>query len=278
MLRIRPMTFADIPLGMRLKAQAAWNQLEADWRRFLGLQPDGAFVAELDGTPAGTVTTCVFGPVAWVAMVLVDAALRGRGLGRALMERALDFLDGAGVQSVRLDATPLGQPLYERLGFVPEYLLTRFEGTPPRVEAPPGVSAAGPEHRDAVVQLDRAVTGTDRQRMLLRLFAEYPEEARVVESPAGVEGYLMTRPGARAHFVGPCIARGGAGPLLFADAWRRHAAEPIFLDIPEGNAPALTLARAAGLTPQRTLARMYRGVKVEERVADLWASSGPEKG
>jgi hypothetical protein len=88
----------------------------------------------------------------------------------------------------------------------------------------------------------------------------------------------MARPGARACFVGPCVARGGAGPVLFADAWRRHAVEPIFLDIPEGNAPALTLARAAGLAPQRTLARMYRGVKVEERVADLWASSGPEKG
>jgi len=128
------------------------------------------------------------------------------------------------------------------------------------------------------VQLDRAVTGTDRGRMIRRLFAEYPDEARVVESPVGVEGYLLARPGARAWYVGPCIARGGAGPLLFADAWRRHAGEPIFMDIPEGNVPALTLARAAGLSPQRTLTRMYRGVKVEERVADLWASSGPEKG
>ena len=278
MLHIRPMTHADVPLGMRRKSQAAWNQLEADWLRFLDLQPDGAFVAEFDGTPAGTVATCIFGPVAWVAMVLVDAAQRGRGLGRALMERALQFLDGAGVQSVRLDATPLGQPLYEKLGFLPEYLLTRFEGTPPRVEAPPGVSAAGPEHMDALVQLDRAVTGTDRERMILRVFAEHPDETRVVESPGRVEGYLMARPGARARFVGPCVARAGAGPLLLADAWRRHAAEPIFMDIPEGNAVALTLARAAGLMPQRTLMRMYRGVKVEERVADLWASSGPEKG
>jgi GNAT superfamily N-acetyltransferase len=263
---------------MRLKAQAAWNQLEADWLRFLDLQPDGAFVAELDGAPAGTVATCIFGPVAWVAMVLVDAALRGRGLGRALMERALDFLDGAGVRSMRLDATPLGQPLYEKLGFLPEYLLTRFEGTSPRGEVSPGVSAAGPEHVDALVQLDRAVTGTDRERMIVRLLEEYPDEARVVESPAGVEGYLLARPGARAWFVGPCVARGGAGPLLLADAWRRHAGVPIFMDIPEGNAPALTLARAAGLIPQRALTRMYRGVKVEERVADLWASSGPEKG
>ncbi len=51
MLRVRPMSAADVPLGLRLRGQAGWNQTEADWRRFLGLQPDGCFVAELDGAP-----------------------------------------------------------------------------------------------------------------------------------------------------------------------------------------------------------------------------------
>src|SRR5215470_13964397 len=103
------MTVDDIPLGMRLKEQAGWNQTEADWRRFLDLEPEGCFVAELDSVPAGTTLTCTFGPVAWIAMVLVDAALRGRGIGKALMVHALDFLDRRGVRTVRLDATPLGQ-------------------------------------------------------------------------------------------------------------------------------------------------------------------------
>ena len=276
MLHLRPMTRSDVALGMRLKAQAAWNQLEADWLRFLDLQPDGAFVAELDGGPAGTVATCIFGPVAWVAMVLVDAELRGRGIGRALMERALEFLDKAGARSVRLDATPLGQPLYEKLGFVTEYTLTRFEGHAPRAERPPSVCAARPEHLKAVLWLDRIVTGTDRWQMVRRLFEEYPQEARVVESSQGIDGYLLARPGARAWYIGPCIGRGGAG--LLADAWGRHAGEPIFLDIPEGNREALQCARAADLTPQRKLTRMYRGAKIEERIADLWASAGPEKG
>ncbi len=278
MLHVRPMTRADVPLGMRLKAQAGWNQLEADWLRFLDLQPDGAFVAELGGAPAGTVTTCVFGPVAWVAMVLVDLACRGRGVGRALTEYALDFLDRSGVRSVRLDATPLGQPLYEKLGFVPEYTLRRFGGPAPRADAPAGVSPLSRAHLDDVSALDRAVTSTDRACMIRRLSDEYPDEARVVESPAGVEGYLLARPGARALQVGPCVARGGAGPLLFADAWQRHAGQTVFVDIPDDNALAQAVSRAAGLTPQRTLTRMVRGEKLAERVADLWASSGPEKG
>jgi hypothetical protein len=263
---------------MRLKAQAGWNQLEADWLRFVALQPDGAFVAEFDGVPAGTVATCIFGPVAWIAMVLVDAELRGRGLGRALMERALEFLDRSSARTVRLDATPLGQPLYEKLGFLPEYTLTRFEGQAPHAEAAPSVRPASSEHLPDLLRLDRAVTGTDRERLLVRLLGEYPDEARVIESPAGLEGYLLARPGSRARYLGPCVARGGAGPLLLADTWRRHAGETVFLDIPDENALACALARAAGLTPQRSLARMYRGVKVEERLDDLWSSSGPETG
>jgi GNAT superfamily N-acetyltransferase len=93
MLRVRAMTEADIALGMRLKGQAGWNQLEPDWRRALQLQPDGCFVAELDGMAAATTTTCIFGSVAWIALVLVDEALRGRGIGTALMNAALAFLD-----------------------------------------------------------------------------------------------------------------------------------------------------------------------------------------
>src|SRR5437764_6600293 len=99
MLHIRVMSAADIPFGMRLKQQAGWNQLEADWRRYLDLQPDGCFVAELDGQPVGTAATSLFGSVAWIALVLVDNAVRGRGIGTALMERALAFLDQRGVRT-----------------------------------------------------------------------------------------------------------------------------------------------------------------------------------
>src|SRR6266567_1475892 len=139
MIRVRGMTFEDLTLGLRLKQRVGWNQTAADWARFLSLQPDGCFVAELDGEPVGTVTTCVFGTVAWVGMMLVDPGKRGRGVGRALMARALAFLDSRGVRGVRLDATPLGEPLYRSLGFVPQYPLSRLEGVLDGGEEVPGV-------------------------------------------------------------------------------------------------------------------------------------------
>jgi ribosomal protein S18 acetylase RimI-like enzyme len=279
LLRIRAMTGADIPAGMQLKEQAGWNQVEADWKRLLGLQPDGCFLAELDGAPAGTVTTCRFGPVAWVAMMLVDPACRRRGIGRALMCHALDALDAHGVQSVRLDATPLGQPLYESLGFTAEATLARFEGNLPAV-----VGTAGPggvqfgANLDELTAFDRAVTATDRGRLLRRLAHEHPASLRTVRDGDALAGFLMSRPGSRARQIGPCLAGANAGAILFDDARRRYAGEAVVIDIPSVHERATDLARSWGLAASRLLMRMGRGPRVEEDLARLWASAGPEKG
>ncbi|HZT80624.1 MAG TPA: GNAT family N-acetyltransferase [Gemmataceae bacterium] len=278
MIRVRPMTAADVPLGMRLKEQAGWNQLEADWQRFLDMEPAGCFVAELDGTPAGTTTTCVFGPVAWVAMVLVDQAVRGRGVGRALMEHALAFLDGRGVRSVRLDATPLGRPLYEKLGFVTEYELGRHAGPPSSTGPVAGVTTGCHAHHEEILRLDQAVSGADRRKFLSRLFAERPEELRVVERAGRLPGYLTVRPGSSALQIGPCMASAEAGPLLLADAFHRHAGRTVYVDVPLSHAVAREIAAEHGLAMQRLLLRMGRGEPAGERVAELWASSGPELG
>jgi GNAT superfamily N-acetyltransferase len=277
------MTIGDVPLGMRLKEQAGWNQTEADWRRFLDLEPDGCFVGELDGVAAATLTTCIFGPVAWIAMVLVDQPLRGRGLAKALLAHVLDFLVHRGVRSVRLDATSLGQPLYEKLGFVVEYELARFEGVlPPRGTAPrpPGVGSdpLRAEHLEALCRLDRTVTGTDRRKLLLRLLAENPGAVKAVQDGGEVSGFIMAREGSRALQIGPCMASVAAGPVLLRDAWWHHAGRPVYVDIPTGNRAAAALAAAAGLTVQRRFLRMCRGRSVGEHTHQLWASSGPEKG
>lgn len=284
MIQFRVMTVQDVPLGMRLKEQAGWNQTESDWQRCLELQPDGCFVAERDGAAVGTVTTCIFGSVAWIAMVLVDAAVRGQGIGQALLDRALAFLDERGVSSVRLDATPLGRPLYEKRGFVEEYALARYEGAalaPATVANAPNKIAVGAvrsEHLERVVQLDRQITGTDREVLLRRLFAECPDEWRMAWRDEEVLGYAAGRAGSRARQIGPCLATAEAGPMLLADVWRRHASERVFVDVPIDNLPAVAAVEATGLVPQRPLYRMCRGPRPQEHIEQLWASFGPEKG
>ena len=278
-ITIRSMFPADLKLGMRLKTEAGWNQVEADWRRALVLEPDGCFVALADGQPAGTTTTCAFGPVAWVAMVLVEACFRGQGIGRALLEHALAHLDHRGIASVRLDATPLGRPLYEKLGFVAEFELSRFAGQPQAIGGFwPHVEPATADDIGPIVALDRRSTGTDRARLLQYVLADERSKARVVRSPAGIIGYVLDRPGALARQIGPCLGPESAATALLASALGRHTGQRVYVDIPRRQQPACELAEAHGLSVQRSLVRMTRGPPVAERPELLWASFGPEKG
>jgi GNAT superfamily N-acetyltransferase len=273
------MTADDVPLGMRLKDQAGWNQTEADWHRFLALEPDGCFVAELDSVAVGTTTTCVLGRVGWIAMVLVDKPYRHRGVGTRLVAHAVEYLDRRGVESMRLDATSLGRPVYERLGFHAEYELARLTGTAAGAPGDWPVLPISDDRLDGVVELDRLVTGTDRSRLIRRLFEERPEAAGLCLSEQTVSGYAMLRPGTRATHVGPAAAvTPEAGRALADWAMGRCEGGPVLVDIPCENRPAIEWAARRRLATERHFTRMVRGRVVHDRPTDLWASSGPEKG
>jgi GNAT superfamily N-acetyltransferase len=278
-IRLRRMEAADIELGMRLKQQAGWNQTTADWRRFLELGGKGCFVAEWDGRPVGTTTTCVFDSIGWIAMVLVDESFRHRGIATRLMEHALDYLDSQAVTTARLDATPLGRPVYERIGFVAEHELIRLEGIASQDVSETAVGPVAGKQVESLIEMDRRATGTDRRRLLERLLSEQPDGVRVSVDKGTVLSYSMLRAGSRATQIGPAVATTEqAGGSVCDWGYRQCAGQPVFIDVPLQNRPAIEWARSRGLSEQRPFTRMYRGVPVAEQVDLLWASSGPEKG
>lgn len=293
-LRIRVMDEGDLAVGMKLKDLAGWNQTVEDWRRFLALSPDGCFVAErtiaagpkregdLESIPheaVGTAVACVFGPVGWIAMVLVDPAHRGHGIGTRLVERAIDYLEHRGVRSIRLDATPLGRPVYQKLGFRAEYELARWEGIAPDRGDESRTLRAEDSQLEAIARLDQQWTGTPRRRLIEHLFRQQPGAMRVVEGPDGLLGYATWREGARARFIGPAVAAvEEAGQWLVDAMLGACVGRRVFVDIPQDNPAATRWAQHCGFVVQRPLTRMVRGEAVADRPDRLWASSGPENG
>jgi len=288
-MNIRTMTAADIPFAMRLKAQNNWNQLETDWRRQLELEPSLCFVAEnATRGPLGTACACVLGDVAWVNFVLVEQTERGKGVGTALMKHVLQHLDARGVPTIRLDATPLGAPVYEKLGFTGEFTLDRYEGVLPEKDTAPL-----PEGKDiervmpmtgsdlpAALAMDHAVTAARRDRLLQHLLTKAPTKALQWAPGGRFKGYCMWRPGANAWHIGPMQGSVGAGLRLLSAVSRRLAGERVYLDIPRSHEVAVIVAQSLGLKLQRSFLRMNRGINVAERehLHLFWSSSGPEKG
>ena len=281
-LCLRLLTHADLPFADSVRAVAGWNQTFADWERFLAAAPDGCFLAEWNGVPAGTATTITYSPaLAWIGMVLVPPDHRRRGIGRALLERCIKHLRGRAVRCIKLDATPAGKQVYDGLGFKAEWTLTRWERATahrPVAEASSGVQSCSDV--DAVESLDAAAFGVSR-RVVLELLMKQSRCALMLEvEPGQVAGYGLLRDGSSALYLGPVAAASADAGMRLADALLAEAGErKIFWDIPDQNTAAGECARERGFTPQRILTRMYLGENAAPGDPKRqFAIAGPELG
>lgn len=286
-LRLRSLTLDDLAFADALRAQEGWNQTLTDWKRFLAMAPEGCFLAEWEGEPAGTATTTVYGPeLAWVGMVLVNVRFRGRGIGHALLECCLGHLRGRGVRCIKLDATPKGKAVYETLGFREEWTLQRWEragrSDPDRRAASgSGESALSPADAAETAAFDARIFGVERRTLLDALAPAGP--AMVNRNRAGaIDGFGMLRRGARAAYLGPStVSNATAGAELVEKLLGvPEAAGPLtFWDVPDCNRAAVACARTHGFQPQRPLTRMFLGDNAHPGVPEqVWALAGPEVG
>jgi predicted N-acetyltransferase YhbS len=134
-------------------------------------------------------------------MVIVDEAMRGRGLGRRLMHAAIEL---AGDRPLRLVATAEGLPLYEKLGFRQTGRILQHQGIAAERAAPMATSAATMTDFSAIAELDRQAFGADRADLIAYL-AKVGELA-VIRRSGGVTGFAVLRTFGRGEVIGPVIA------------------------------------------------------------------------
>lgn len=260
-MTVRPMSHADIPDGLRLCRASNWNQLEDDWRFFL--DHGGASLAVQDQV-VGSVAWLPFGrDFAWLSMMLVDPAARRGGIGSRLMEAALEALSG---HVVRLDATPAGEPMYRKFGFVDEYRLARSKVAGGGGRIAPDVRPIAPGDLPAIFARDRQVFGADRSALLADLYRRAPGFAWI-----GRDAYCFGRPGFLFPQIGPVVALEPAGARAVVDTClAHHDGQTFVLDVPE---------REEGLRFEvlRPFLRMSLGeARVHGSPEQVFAITGPE--
>jgi GNAT superfamily N-acetyltransferase len=260
-MQLRVMTTQDILGGVRLNTVVGWNQTEADWARFLTASPDGCFVMDDSGKIVGTAATINYeGRFAWIGMVLVDPDYRNRGIGNSLLQRAIEYLDSARISTLKLDATPAGKPLYEKIGFVTEYEIDRWvlKRSVTRNLATT-ISVLPPDLLAQVFEYDREVFGADRSALLGSLSQNAPSLV-VVPSFFDRQGYAFGRHGLFADHLGPWMARDDhTAEILLKEFLQRSTCDTIIVDALKTTRATGELLREQGFYPARPLTRMYRG-------------------
>jgi GNAT superfamily N-acetyltransferase len=289
-VQFRDLTIDDVPAGLRLCRHAGWNQLAADWELFLKLSPSGCRAAVQGDRVVGTVTTVNYeNRFAWIGMVLVHPEFRGRGIGTRLLEESLDILSNLGC--ARLDATPQGRPVYQRLAFVDEYELSRMQLDLPkkgfRPSSSKGDEATGGTARrmvetdlPTVREIDRTVFGADRHRILHWAREQAPEYAWVIEGRSGIESYCFGRHGHNFDQLGPiCAPAELLAQALISVCLAGKASKRIIIDPLHHSSSWLSWLQETGFVHQRPFTRMFRGEnRYPGKPNQHWAIFGPEFG
>jgi RimJ/RimL family protein N-acetyltransferase len=232
---IRKLEPRDIAAILALASAAGWNQTAADIEMLLRLAPDGCFGIECDGVVAATTSLLPIAPrEAWLGMVLTGDAFRRRGFARRLVEHALEAANSMHIPTIGLDATDMGRPLYASFGFCDEQPVERWSG-----------------------RLQKRRTGTDSLPTESPLLRELAARSDVF---AEADAYLMTRPGMRAHYIGPFVAPDpAAAESLIRSAFETPRGETYFWDVLPQNVKAVQLLQRLGFERVRSLVRMVRG-------------------
>ncbi|NVZ69094.1 GNAT family N-acetyltransferase [Pseudomonas costantinii] len=200
----RPMTVADLPAAHALSVQLKWPHRLDDWAMLQRVS--NGFVV-LDGERLiGSAFTCPQGDFATIGLVIVSDDYQGQGIGRRLMEKALQ---ACGSRTPILNATLAGAPLYASQGFVEFGRVQQHQGQAP---VPGQVALAEDEtcrelraeDRASILALANAGSGLDRHTVLADLLVEY---AVGIERHGKLSGFALLRPFGRGHCIGPVVAQ-----------------------------------------------------------------------
>ena len=133
-LVIRVMQAADLDFAASLTAAEGWgSETRVELEGSFGYDPGGCLLAEEDAERIGMCVATPYGESGFVGELIVAPSARQRGVGRALLDHAINYLQGRGLASILLDGVPAAVPLYERAGFRRVCRSMRFGG---RLSAP----------------------------------------------------------------------------------------------------------------------------------------------
>lgn len=266
MITIHHLSSSTIESALALSTTAGWNQRIEDWRALVALAPGGSFAAESGGRIVATAIGIDYGSFGWIAMMLVEPAFRGRGLGRRLLEAAMGALPGG--RPIRLDATPMGRPLYDAYGFREEACLTRYRAAAAAAaEASRTAPAARPieirritaDDLPEILQIDRSVFRGARAPVLTWALEQEPAFCQAAFEDGTLAGYCFGRRGRLCDQIGPVVAiSASVAQALTTRVIQAAAGRPLFVDAFDAEAGFGEWLGRAGFEGQRPLYRMCR--------------------
>jgi GNAT superfamily N-acetyltransferase len=244
----------DLEGASQILARCYQGSLEVFQNRLdlhMRLEPHGCFGVWQDTELLGIGLYTHFQSYAYIGLIATDPQFQGRGVARAVMNHLLAELKTNGNPKVVLTASLMGQPLYQKMGFLERgraawyhHLGGLSQGTLPK-----GVRFFERDDLEWIIPLDGAAMGGSREKLL-----------RLLPFCKGVRGLICPELGfafINGAVIGPIVAQNleTAQTLLKAALTLEFPAAPIVYAAPN-NSQMCSLLEAMGFTLKHTSAYM----------------------
>ena len=260
-ISIRPLADPDLEAADTIVKLAfrSTGSRRNDLQLYRKIQPDGWFLATQQDHPVGMVGATKYGAFAHVGLMAVHPDVQRQGVGFALMQFILARLEQQHVPLVTLDASEMGRPLYDKLGFVPydETLMFQRHGNSTRLDRPANVQSISRRDLDELALWDCTIFGANRYKVLQVLLAYFPERAFMLRDETGqAAGYLF----AQRNRIGPWVMRPSQNAeVLLQAALTLPYEETVSLAVPAMNREVIALLLRHGFEQVRANCHMGRG-------------------
>ncbi|MFX1588684.1 MAG: GNAT family N-acetyltransferase [Promethearchaeota archaeon] len=275
---IRLILKEELNFAYKLTEIEEWGTSKEELEDLFLFSPQGFFIAESNGIPKGIVSTAFYGSFGVIGNLIVAKRFRGQGLGRNLMDYAINYLKSKGIRTILIDAVPQIISLYYQLGFQPICRSLRLEGnlTSNPVQ---NVRLMTLKDIDTVIQLDRKHFRGDRGYLLKRRFSLHPNLCHVLIRKDKLSGFIMGIPKENFILVGPWIVnpKETKPQLLLQSLANSVNLNKFRLGILENNKRMVKLTQDLNFTEYFYSIRMIYG-KAFTHTNGLFAIAGPDRG
>jgi len=277
MLRIDPMTAADVALALDWAAREGWNPGLQDAACFHAADSQGFFVAREAGRVVGFISAVAYDAAfGFIGLYIVAPDCRGRLVGIRLAQRALAYL---GQRIIGVDGVLLKTKNYAAHGFCLRCKNIRHAGVLPHAAGNANIVPVQQVAWDALRAYDRRHFPAPRARFLQQ-WLHAPGHHGYAWVQAGVlRGYGVVRPCRAGFKLGPLFADNATIADALAGALGAHTqGATVYFDTPDTNPAAVALARRYGMQEVFATARMYRGGPPELPMEEIFGITSFELG
>ena len=188
--------------------------------------------------------------IGWLGMIVIEKSFRGKGLGTILTEHLIQLAKKENCESIFLLATPLGEPVYKKLGFQTDsqYLFFVNESNVSLSKNYNNIFPFQPKDESEVFTLDQIAMGENRSEVL----KPHLEKGWVLKENEKVEGFFLPTLG-----NGLVIANNDSAGFQLLE--KKESLGQTQIVLPEQNQNAIQFLKEKKYTHYRTATFMFLG-------------------